>query len=322
MHARPLPPAEPAPGLEALYRAHAPRVAAWVRRLDGHEGEVDDLVHEVFLVAARKLAGFRGDAQLTSWLYAITERVVLGHRRRRAPLAEPRRELVDERPNPETQLAAAELEAAVHETLSALSEREREVLERGLSDEAPPREIARALALEPSVVWVRAHRAKKAFRREFARRYPSLIPVLGLILALGLLSLGATAVAHWVKARGSAAAPPSNEGPAALPKEAKAPSARATPETSDPGVSQAAPPAPSPEVTVERRPSTRAARAEPEGPVYSKRTIVHFEPEEYLGTLIGPFGTVVHVARRPRFRALSFVRTSFAQEILNSVERL
>src|SRR5581483_1629455 len=44
--------------------------------------DVDDLVHEIFLIAHRRLAEFRGDAQVTTWLYRITARVVSARRRR------------------------------------------------------------------------------------------------------------------------------------------------------------------------------------------------------------------------------------------------
>src|SRR4029079_18131933 len=67
--------------LDDAYRAHAARVARWVGHLGGPSADVDDLVHEIFLVADRRLSDFGGDAKLTTWLYRITERVVRGRRR-------------------------------------------------------------------------------------------------------------------------------------------------------------------------------------------------------------------------------------------------
>src|SRR3954470_11515785 len=79
---------QPGPGLApardvaAIYREHADDVARWAGRLIGHSGDVEDIVHQVFLVAYRRLPEFRGDAKLTTWLHEITIRVVQEARRR------------------------------------------------------------------------------------------------------------------------------------------------------------------------------------------------------------------------------------------------
>jgi RNA polymerase sigma-70 factor, ECF subfamily len=59
------------------------KVAAWVRRLAGPSADVDDLVQEVLIAAWRGRDAFRGDAKLSTWLFRITEKVVL--KRRRSP---------------------------------------------------------------------------------------------------------------------------------------------------------------------------------------------------------------------------------------------
>ena len=67
--------------LATLYRQHADAVAIWVRRLGGPELDIEDCVHEVFLVAQRRLGEWRGDAKVTTWLYEIAFRVVQDRRR-------------------------------------------------------------------------------------------------------------------------------------------------------------------------------------------------------------------------------------------------
>lgn len=64
------------PTIEALYREHAPQVARWAARLGGPNVEVEDVLQEVFIVAHRQLPGFRGDSQVSTWLFAITRNVV------------------------------------------------------------------------------------------------------------------------------------------------------------------------------------------------------------------------------------------------------
>jgi RNA polymerase sigma-70 factor (ECF subfamily) len=66
---------------DEVYRQHAADVLRWAVRLLGRHGDPDDVLHEVFLVVQRKLAGFRGEAKLSTWLYEITVRIVQRQRR-------------------------------------------------------------------------------------------------------------------------------------------------------------------------------------------------------------------------------------------------
>src|SRR5260221_7211842 len=72
---------EPELDLDGLYRRHGEKVSRWVKRLWGRH-DAEDVLHEVFMVVQRRLPEFRGDSALTTWLYAITERVVSGRRRK------------------------------------------------------------------------------------------------------------------------------------------------------------------------------------------------------------------------------------------------
>lgn len=72
--------AQPA-SLEEIYRAHAAAVSRWAERLAGPGVDLEDVVHDVFLVVQRRLPEFRGDAKVTTWLYEITIRVVQARRR-------------------------------------------------------------------------------------------------------------------------------------------------------------------------------------------------------------------------------------------------
>lgn len=69
---------------EALYRENYAFVWRNARRLGAGDDWVDDAVHEVFLVATRRLAEFEGRASAKTWLFAITFRVVQRLRRDRA----------------------------------------------------------------------------------------------------------------------------------------------------------------------------------------------------------------------------------------------
>ena len=80
-----MPVASPAarPSFEAVYRAHARTVSRWASRLLGPGGDYEDVVQEVFIVVRNKLPRFDGRAEIATWLYEITVRVVQDWRRRR-----------------------------------------------------------------------------------------------------------------------------------------------------------------------------------------------------------------------------------------------
>jgi RNA polymerase sigma-70 factor (ECF subfamily) len=72
-----------ADAFEELYRQNARRLFSLVVRMVGSADEAEDLLQEVFLQAHRKLAGFRGESTLGTWLYRLTMNHCLDHLRGR-----------------------------------------------------------------------------------------------------------------------------------------------------------------------------------------------------------------------------------------------
>jgi len=166
------------PDLDALYRQHAPAVARWVAHLGGPRIDVDDLVHEIFLIAHRRLAEFRGEAKVTTWLYRITERVVSGRRRRdraRRFMTRLWRGDVEEstaamsRLTPIEELERQQSRDAVYGVLDRLGEKYRSLLIlfelEGMSGE----EIAVLTGIKLATIWVRLRRARLLFLAELER---------------------------------------------------------------------------------------------------------------------------------------------------------
>jgi RNA polymerase sigma-70 factor, ECF subfamily len=166
-------PLTPPRTLEALYAAHATTVWRWVRRLTGSPVDVDDLVQEVFLQAHRSLPGFRGASQEATWLYRITARVVSRHRRARhasakregestaTPAAAP--------PTPEDQVQGAQAEALLYRALDGLNDRQRALLIAFELEELSGPQIAEALGIKQSTLWVQLHRARAALHEELEK---------------------------------------------------------------------------------------------------------------------------------------------------------
>jgi RNA polymerase sigma-70 factor (ECF subfamily) len=160
-----------------LFVAYADAVASWASRLGGPAIDVEDVVQEVFIVVHRRLARFRGDASVTTWLFGITNNIVYQQRRkaRRRHWFGRGEEPIDDvapQPTPIEELERHRRAVAVYRVLERMRESHRTVLIlselEGLSGE----EIATLTGLKLGTVWVRLHRA----RAEFSQLARKLIP--------------------------------------------------------------------------------------------------------------------------------------------------
>jgi RNA polymerase sigma-70 factor (ECF subfamily) len=154
----------------AVYAAHAPTVARWAARLGGPSADVEDITQEVFLVVNRRLAEFRGDGRMSTWLFGITAKVAANERRRRklrqwwfrmVPGA------ADDAPaageGALEQLEKRERRAMFHRALDRLNERYRRALVLFELEEMSIDDVAAHLELRPGNVRVLLHRARAAF---------------------------------------------------------------------------------------------------------------------------------------------------------------
>ena len=158
---------DPEAAFEHLYESHAKNIERWVRRLAGPSADVEDLMHDVFVVALRKRTEFRGDAKLSTWLFAITRRIVR-KRRFRAKL----RGFWDFRHQKESEAAATPLPTPLEElerrqdhvrlyaALDRLGEKYRSVIILCDLEGLPAVEAGELLGLSSNAVWVRVHRGR------------------------------------------------------------------------------------------------------------------------------------------------------------------
>ena len=68
--------------LDELYQQYGPDIKRWARRLAGPQADLEDLLHDVFLVAVRRSFVSRGEGNVRTWLFRITDHVVRTRRRR------------------------------------------------------------------------------------------------------------------------------------------------------------------------------------------------------------------------------------------------
>jgi RNA polymerase sigma-70 factor (ECF subfamily) len=162
---------------EALVVAHQHRVYGVALRMLGDATEAQDAAQDVFLRAHRALGAFRGEARLSTWLYAITARVCLsrlaGGRRPRERRGDGELgQLPDGGPGPEQVLELGELAEALHRAIAELpAERRLVVLLRDVEG-LPYEAIAEALALPVGTVRSRLHRARLDLKAKLEGFFP------------------------------------------------------------------------------------------------------------------------------------------------------
>jgi RNA polymerase sigma-70 factor (ECF subfamily) len=165
--------------LDRVYREHAAAVSRWLRRLTGNS-DASDALQEVFEVVQQRLPSFRGDAQLSTWLYAITVRVVSARRRkarlRRLLFARAQVQFnleLEPAESPAENLMRRQATHIVYTVLEQLRERDRTLLILFELEGMPIAEIAAILRLSENNVAVGLHRARERFRARFQRQFPN-----------------------------------------------------------------------------------------------------------------------------------------------------
>lgn len=187
------------------------------RGVVGDDVEAEDVVQEAFVSAYRKLATFRGEASLRSWLVSILLNEARNRLRRRHQMVG--LEQVDPSAldpywasqsrygagtgDPVSLAARAEIRRLLAEAIDRLPDAFRVVYRLRELEECSVEETARRLGLKPQTVKTRLHRARRLLR-------DALDEILGGMLADTFPFLGArcasltTAVMAWVEIEATA----------------------------------------------------------------------------------------------------------------------
>jgi RNA polymerase sigma-70 factor, ECF subfamily len=164
---------------ETMVRQYGGRMLATARRLLGNEHDANDAVQQTFISVFKSIAGFNGEAKLSTWLHRIVVNAALGqmrYRRRRPELpiddllprfdeegrwagdavqqSEARENLTDGR----------ETQEMVRRCIDRLPEVYRSVLVLRDIEELDTAEAAKMLAVTPNAAKIRLHRARQAFK--------------------------------------------------------------------------------------------------------------------------------------------------------------
>jgi RNA polymerase sigma-70 factor, ECF subfamily len=155
--------------LAEAYRDYCQTVARWAWHLGGPDVEIEDAVQEIFLVVSRQMASFRAEARFSSWLYAITRKVVANHRRRHRWRFWKSLDTLDRLPSPRldpyAQFEQQQARQQFYRVLDHLPEKYRTVLVMFELEDMSTQEISEISHIKLSTVKVQLHRAREMFHR-------------------------------------------------------------------------------------------------------------------------------------------------------------
>lgn len=151
----------------SLYDRHAATVYRFLATLGVSPAEREDACQEVFLAIYRSLGRFRGDAQLSTWIFRIAARSA-ARLIRRAQLRRLMQGMLVREPTPSTVADASEQTArtlTLERMLQRLSPKKRIVLVLFEIEGMPVDEIARVVGCPTNTVWSRLHHARAELTR-------------------------------------------------------------------------------------------------------------------------------------------------------------
>lgn len=168
------PAAPAADATDVLYGEHLAKVKRWARRLAGPTADLEDLVHDIFLIALRKGFEVRGEASIETWLFGIAQRVVWSKRRklrlRQWLFGQHQTVLVPPEPHtPQHELERREQGVLLYRALDRLPEVYRTALILYELEELSGEEVARLTGVPLGTVWVRLHRGRERLTQLLSR---------------------------------------------------------------------------------------------------------------------------------------------------------
>jgi RNA polymerase sigma-70 factor (ECF subfamily) len=172
-------------GFDKLYRDNVDLLYRYAHRLCGEAEAAKDLVQETFLNAYRGFNSFRGEAQVSTWLYTIASRACMRMRRKRK--GEPDRELSLEEfvptsegefrlqipvegLNPEEAFQNKELREALDLAIKKLPKKYRMTLVLRDMEGLSAKEVGSIMGANERAVKSRLHRARLFVRKELSAR--------------------------------------------------------------------------------------------------------------------------------------------------------
>lgn len=161
-----------------LVRELYPSLRRWALAATGDADEADEVVQRTLIRVHRGLAGFSGQAKLSTWAYRILTRAVIDVERGRSAGPTLVRDLpadVGEDPDdPVRSLHAERVAGEVRAAMEGLPRRQREVAVLVDHEGRRPAEVAEMLGLKPVTIRASLFKARRAIRERILERHPEL----------------------------------------------------------------------------------------------------------------------------------------------------
>ena len=156
---------------DRIVSEHAADVRVFANRLLGWDGDVEDVVQEVFLAAFLGLKKFKGHSTLRTWLYSITINKCRSHRRKKMirlrvfPGNQVKIDLAATAPDSMTDGEFNQVRKAVR----SLPAKYREPVVLKYLEELSTEKICEILGLSSNAVYVRLNRGREMLKEKLLR---------------------------------------------------------------------------------------------------------------------------------------------------------
>ncbi|MDK2124077.1 RNA polymerase sigma factor [Parachitinimonas caeni] len=164
---------------ERLFRQlvsdHQTRLYRWVLKHIGQADDAADIAQQAFVEASKAIATFRGESELSTWLYGIAMNLVRNyltrapHRVHQFESEETLEEMPGDETDPGEQVANAQMMRHLYRELEALPDEMREVLLLVAVEEITYEDAAVMLSIPVGTVRSRVFRARAALRERFRK---------------------------------------------------------------------------------------------------------------------------------------------------------
>jgi|CXWL01.1.fsa_nt_gi RNA polymerase sigma-70 factor (ECF subfamily) len=158
---------------QRLYFEHAAAVSAVLLRLGVPRSEVDDAVHDVFLILVRRPEAVAAVSNARAWLYGIALKVAATRRRwhkLKTFISLEGEAERDDNPTPHRHLEQRQASARVQAALTKLNGRKREVFVLFELEGLSGSEIAEVIGCPVNTVWTRLFHARKEFAHALSQQ--------------------------------------------------------------------------------------------------------------------------------------------------------
>lgn len=157
----------------SLYERYAPLVHRFASALGVPVDEREDAAQDIFIAVFRSLKHFRGEAQLSTWIYRIAARHAIRLGRRRRTRETMRLTMLNEKPTVLNDPAERTTQiATLDRMLAKLPPKKRTVLVLFEIEGLSAKEISDVVGCPENTVWSRLHHARSEMVKAARRMVP------------------------------------------------------------------------------------------------------------------------------------------------------